>query len=132
MAKTVRVCPFCGEQNDEYHTFCKRPSCGRHFGEIPITEVEDGPSPGAAETRDEAPQAKVPDDGGFGPPTEVASGTKGLLEVLELPGRVIRVGGGGVLGRGAENDLVEVPRSNLISRRHAQVIVEGDSAWIVD
>jgi pSer/pThr/pTyr-binding forkhead associated (FHA) protein len=77
------------------------------------------------------PKAKAPGSAA-GPATEVAPGDKGMLEVMELPGRLIRVCGAGILGRGAENDLVEVPRSNLISRRHAQVIVEGDSAWIVD
>ena len=130
MLKTVRVCPSCGEQNGKFASFWI-PTCGVNLGEIPQTVMDDEPPPSGAGAQEEVPRAKTPGSGA-GPATEVASGDKGLLEVLELPGRVIRVCGAGVLGRGAENDLVDVPRSNLISRRHAQVIVEGGGAWIVD
>ena len=131
MPKTVRVCPRCGEQNGKFANWCRVPSCGENLGEIPETVVDDEPPPSGARASADMPKAKAPGSAA-GPATEVAPGDKGMLEVMELPGRLIRVCGAGILGRGAENDLVEVPRSNLISRRHAQVIVEGDSAWIVD
>lgn len=131
MAKTVRVCPRCGEHNGRFDTWCRVKTCGSHFGEIPETEVDEGASSKTAEVPRQTPDDMTRDIG-VGPKTELAPPCKGLFALVESPQQVIRVCGAGILGRGAENDLVEVPRSNLISRRHAQVIAEAGSIWVMD
>src|ERR1035441_5733421 len=100
MPKTVRVCPRCGEQNGKFANWCRVPSCGENLGEIPETVVDDEPPPSGARASADMPKAKAPGSAA-GPATEVAPGDKGMLEVMELPGRLIRVCGAGILGRGA-------------------------------